>query len=265
MSLTIGQDDVFLSRRTRKISEKAEESVNLHRRRTISTGFEQSRGQGFVNKQTVGTSFIEDRKTQSFSTDIPLITRNLLRKISTLTSFQEDAEPQTKEPIPVSKLSLKQLPGFSIILNIIGVIIFQFGNVLVKSVEMDLVMLLLMRDVTVTFQTVPFTTYYAESLPPTKGKKLLLIVHGIIGGLHSMAHYYAVTVLPLGDVMMVSAVKPIFITFFSLLFLKESCGLFEILNIFLVMGGIVLVVQPPVLFGDSNDYTTHMFYTAMPS
>ena len=264
MSLTIGQDDVFLSRRTRKPSEKEQQNEVIHRRRTISTGFEQSHGKGSFYKQADGRSFVDDRKTQSFSKDIPMVTKNLMRKVSTLVSFQEDTELQVEKPNQPKKSGLKQLPGFSIILNIIGVIIFQFGNVLVKSVEMDLVLLLLMRDFLITFQTIPFTTYYAEKLPPTKGKKLLLIVHGIIGGLHSLVHYYAVTFLPLGDVMMISAVKPIFITFFSLIFLKEACGFFEIINIFLVMGGIVLVVQPPVIFGDSNqDYTTHMFHTAM--
>ena len=255
MSLTLGQDEIFLSRKTRQTST-SEQQNNVHhgRRRTVSTGFEQSRCKG---------SFADNRKAHSFSKDIPFVTKNILRKISTLESFQENLE-NLPEKIPVAKLTwLKQLPGFSIVLNIIGVIIFQFGNVLAKNVEMDLVLMLLMRDILITSQMAPFTIHYGENLPP-KGKKLLLVVHGVIAGLHNLAHFYAVNVLPLGDVMMVSAVKPIFITFFSCVFLKEACRIFEIVNLFLVLGGIVLVVQPPLIFGDSNqEYTTHMFYTAM--
>ena len=268
MSLTLGQDEVFLSRRTRLTSEREQEKQSHNRRRTISTGFEQ--GHQRAGQKIEGKSFTEDRKTQSFSTDIPMITRNLLRKISTFSSFQEDAEEEnqngqdisTDEHVP--KLNIKKLPGFSIVLNIIGVIVFQLGNVLVKRVEVDLIMLLLIRDIFISFELIPFTTYYGEALPPTKFQKMLLIFQGVIGGLNSMAHYYAVTVLPLGDVMMISAVKLVFITFFSCIFLKEACGMFEILNISLTVGGILLVVKPPFIFGDSNqEYTTHMFHTAM--
>ena len=68
-----------------------------------------------------------------------------------------------------------------------------------------IVLMLLMRDILITSQMAPFTIHYGENLPP-KGKKLLLVVYGVIAGLHNLAHYYAVKVLPLGDVMMVSAV-----------------------------------------------------------
>ena len=41
----------------------------------------------------------------------------------------------------------------------------------------------------------------------------------------------------------------VFVTLLSCLFLKEACGLFEIFNLALVIGGITLVVQPPFMFG----------------
>ena len=269
MALTLGQDEIFLSRKTRLTSEASPETEQRRRRRTVSTSFEQSRGKGSFVRPIDGSAFHDTRKTQSFSRDIPLVAKNLLRKESTLSSFPEVEEQEDlaidDTPSAVSRCTwLKQLPGFSIILNIFGVIIFQLGNVVVKTVQMEILQLLLMRDLLVLSQTVPFTIYCSEGLPRTKGQKFLLVFNGLISTLNSLAHYHAVTVLPLGDVMMISAVKPIFITFFSCIFLKEKCGIFEILNILLVMAGIVLVVQPPFLFGyDDQEYSAEMLKAAM--
>ena len=35
----------------------------------------------------------------------------------------------------------------------------------------------------------------------------------------------------------------VFVTLLSCIFLKEACGLFEIINLVLVLGGITLVIQ----------------------
>ena len=70
--------------------------------------------------------------------------------------------------------------------------------------------------------------------------------------------------LPIGDVMMISAIKPAIVTLLSCVFLKESCGAVEVLNLLLTLTGIFLVVQPSVVFGESSPgYTNHMTYTAI--
>ena len=83
-------------------------------------------------------------------------------------------------------------------------------------------------------------------------------------GILLMAHFYAVRYLPLADVMMISSIKPVFITLLSCIFLKEACGLLEILNLILVISGIFLVVQPSIVFGSTDqEYSSHMMYTAI--
>ena len=74
----------------------------------------------------------------------------------------------------------------------------------------------------------------------------------------------ALRYLPIGDVMMISAIKPAIVTLLSCVFLKESCGAVEVLNLLLTLTGIFLVVQPSVVFGEASPgYTTHMTYTAI--
>ena len=83
-------------------------------------------------------------------------------------------------------------------------------------------------------------------------------------GILLSGYFYAVRYLPIGDVMMISAIKPAVTTLLSCIFLREACGAIEILNLLLTLTGIFLVVQPSVVFGDSTtSYTNHMTYAAI--
>ena len=62
---------------------------------------------------------------------------------------------------------------------------------------------------------------------------------------------------------MIASTKPVFVTLLSCIFLKEACGVFEVLTLAMVVGGITLVIQPPFLFGGEVVYTSHMLTTAM--
>ena len=64
--------------------------------------------------------------------------------------------------------------------------------------------------------------------------------------------------------MMISSIKPAIITLLSCVFLKEACGAMEVLNLLVTLTGIFLVVQPSVVFGETQPgYTNHMTYAAL--
>ena len=48
------------------------------------------------------------------------------------------------------------------------------------------------------------------------------------------------------------ATKPIFVSLSAKLFLKEPCGLVEVLNMVLMLSGIIFVVKPPFLFPEDD-------------
>ena len=56
--------------------------------------------------------------------------------------------------------------------------------------------------------------------------------------------------MPLGDQKILVASRPIFVSVFARIFLKEPCGTFELLNMCLMLAGVVCVMKPPVIFGD---------------
>merc|ERR1712179_211051 len=94
----------------------------------------------------------------------------------------------------------------------------------------------------------------------------LLVIRGLAAGVYVAGGCYALQTLPLADVTMIAAIRPVFISLLSYVFLKESCGLFEVINLLLVFAGITFVIQPPFIFQTSGldvEYSTHMFYTAL--
>jgi len=83
------------------------------------------------------------------------------------------------------------------------------------------------------------------------GKRTLLLIRSALGATNLMVHFYSLQHLPLADTVMISASSPMFTVFFARIFIKETIKIIDIVNVFLVFGGIVLIVKPPFLFGDS--------------
>ena len=70
--------------------------------------------------------------------------------------------------------------------------------------------------------------------------------------------------LPIADVTMIASIRPVCVSLLSCIFLKESCGIFELITLCLVFSGVTLVIQPPFLFGtEQSEYTPHMMHTAL--
>ena len=168
-----------------------------------------------------------------------------------------------KEENIESRCYKRLLPGLGILLVAIEVIVFQGGSVVAKNLSINPLLLLLLKDLLQVSYNVP-TSLIAGEDPFPRGRRLLLLLRGAATGLSFMGHFYAVRYLPIADVAMITSIKPVSITLLSCLLLNEPCGLFEIVNLALVLSGIFLVVQPPFIFESSEmEYTPHMFYTAL--
>ena len=159
---------------------------------------------------------------------------------------------------------LKKLPGLGIFLAILCVLSGQTGNVLVKKMTVDPILLLLWRDcLRLGSQDAPLLAIYNKN-PFPRGSRCLILLRGLVAGINVAGRCYAVRYLPIADVTMLLCAKPAFVTLLSRIFLKEACGIFEIFNLVLVFTGIVLVIQPPFIFGSGDqEYTDHMMYTAL--
>lgn len=60
---------------------------------------------------------------------------------------------------------------------------------------------------------------------------------------------------------MISATSPVFVTIYARIFLKEEFGVFEVVKIVFTLVGVVIVMQPPIIFGrvDQDDQEHHFW------
>jgi drug/metabolite transporter (DMT)-like permease len=79
--------------------------------------------------------------------------------------------------------------------------------------------------------------------------KTLLIARGMVGALALICVYYAVITLPLAEATLLQYLHPAFTAIIALLFLKEHVHVSTIICIVLSILGLVIMVQPGLIFG----------------
>ena len=243
MSITLSPESISLENLPAKSS----------RRRTVSENVESQRDVVEVQLK---------RQTKSVAHGMAEIPQNHLKKRAILNSFMEKQEKESElQESPKNKL--KMFPFLGILLQFLAVTFYQGGSVLAKKMEINPILMIFIRDIFTASFNLPFLIH-ANETPFPKGKRSLVVLRGLSVGILLMAHFYAVRYLPMADTMMISSIKPVFITLLSCLFLKEACGFVEVISLCLIVGGIFLVVQPAMIFGTtSQEYTNHMLYTAI--
>ena len=85
--------------------------------------------------------------------------------------------------------------------------------------------------------------------------RLYLVLRGVFGTIALLLQFYAFKHLPLGDASVVIFSSPVFVVIFARVFLKESCSIVHVVLIAFTMIGVILVIQPPIIFNMSlNNY-----------
>ena len=90
-----------------------------------------------------------------------------------------------------------------------------------------------------------------KKIPVFGQKKGLLLLRGLIGSCALVCVYYAITHLPLAEATVLQYLYPIFTAVLALFFLKEQVHWPLIVSILLSFLGVLCIVRPAFLFGDS--------------
>ena len=85
-----------------------------------------------------------------------------------------------------------------------------------------------------------------------KGKRLQLLGRSICGTAAITVGNCALRHMPMGDLSMIGSTSTFFVCISAWIFLKEPIDKLNMINIMFVLGGIVMIVQPPFIF--NNDY-----------
>ncbi len=97
---------------------------------------------------------------------------------------------------------------------------------------------------------------------PSLGKrKPFLLLRGGFGFIAMSCMFYSLIHMPLANAIVLFYMNPVFAALLSFIFLKERLGIVGILCIFLSFFGVVLVVQPPLLFAEQG--SIHILYSGI--
>ncbi len=87
------------------------------------------------------------------------------------------------------------------------------------------------------------------------GYRAPLLLRSVFGSFGVLVHFYALKHMPQADVSMLSAGAPALTAIFAWFILKEKISALDVVNVFLVVAGMVLILKPPFIFGQSDAYS----------
>lgn len=164
-----------------------------------------------------------------------------------------DNEMEEERPSPSkSEILPKKWPYIGILLATISSLFFSLCSVIVKwMVNVDPMELAVCRFVGVLLPSIPIVIWKNEEIFP-KGKRLMLILRSFVGATGLMLSFYAFRHMPLADASVIVFSVPVFVSVFAYIFLKEPCGLFNVVTIILTLIGVILIRKPTFIFGKDS-------------
>eukprot|EP00057_Strongylocentrotus_purpuratus_P035034 XP_797492.1 PREDICTED: solute carrier family 35 member G1-like [Strongylocentrotus purpuratus] len=90
---------------------------------------------------------------------------------------------------------------------------------------------------------------------PRKALSLVLF-RAIMGSIGTSLAFFAFQVMPIGNAKAIIYCSPVFTGFFSCIFLHEACTAVDIILSALTLSGVILVIQPPFIFGGESSSTS---------
>jgi drug/metabolite transporter (DMT)-like permease len=102
----------------------------------------------------------------------------------------------------------------------------------------------------VLLPAIPIVIYKEKDVFP-KGKRIIIVLRCLVGCAGLVLSFYSFRHMQLADASVIIFSTPVFVAIFARLFLKEECGLFNVVTILLTLIGVLLITRPPLVFGDA--------------
>ncbi|XP_057654918.1 solute carrier family 35 member G1 [Diorhabda carinulata] len=161
-----------------------------------------------------------------------------------------DEELEEEYKIPDSRPCC-HCPYLGLILATLSSLFFSLCSVIVKwMTDVHPMALAAYRYLGVLLPAIPIIIYREETVFP-KGKRIMLLLRSLTGTVSLVLSFYAFRHMPLADASVIVFSVPVFTGIFARMFLKEPCGLFNVVSVILTLIGVVLITRPPLLLGDT--------------
>lgn len=110
---------------------------------------------------------------------------------------------------------------------------------------------------------ISYADVHRKGLSPWGRNRLLLFARGAVGTFALVCFYYAVTTLPLAESTLIQYTHPVFTAILALIFLGERVNGATLVCIGLSILGLLLIVQPGVINGDSAQLPSFSVFAAL--
>ncbi|XP_046739680.1 solute carrier family 35 member G1 [Diprion similis] len=150
----------------------------------------------------------------------------------------------------------RSCPYLGLMLAALSSLFFSLCSVIVKGlVDVNPMELAAFRFVGVLLPAIPIVIYKGEH-PFPKGRRIMLLLRSFVGTTGLMLSFYAFRHMPLADASVIVFSVPVFVAISARIFLKEPCGIFNVITICLTLIGVVLITRPPLIFGQTVESLT---------
>ena len=154
-------------------------------------------------------------------------------------------------------------PLFGLLLSAFAAFAMAVASVMVKKLtSVSEFAIQTIRFMVILAIAVPILYFRKQPFFP-EGNRIRLLGRGMLGTCGGTIGYFAIKHVPLGDVSIISCSATFFVCISARVFLKEEIDKLNLINIIFVIGGLILIVQPPFIFATGKNYTRviHMRYT----
>jgi len=147
----------------------------------------------------------------------------------------------------------KRISGFGLMLAAIRVALLTGAELTVQKMNrVNPVVLLFYRSCTIMSLALPLSII--SNNPPFPADRplrhrALIVLRGFISCVGSMASFYSLQHMPLGDYKMMYSCRPVLTLLSARIFLKEPVGWVEALATVLMLSGVVMTIKPAFIFG----------------
>ena len=171
--------------------------------------------------------------------------------VSVASSFRSSKWSEVK--MPENELFTR---SFGLILAFIsGVLMTAYSSMIKMLKDMDSMQVVVIRGVMQLVIMGMIAKYKKLSFRGTTELKIAgcLFLVAFTGGLRLLFIFTSFSRLPLGDSTTILFSSPVIVMVLSIFILKESCGIFRMIAATTLIGGVVLIAKPPIVFGSDQE------------
>lgn len=144
---------------------------------------------------------------------------------------------------------LQMIPGMGCVLALLSGFFFATASFTVEvSGGVDPAFIVTTRSLMQLIFFLPLVIFFKEPIHGVEGERIALLERSVFGYTCFVLSYYALDYISLTDSSAIIFSAPVFTSVMACIFLKEACGVFQLISIIITIIGVFMIARPSFLF-----------------